>query len=162
MLLKRIYNWDAPKKDWTMRIDACEPCKGKGMVVNEACDGVVPCPEKCDSGVLKKSIPPVVAIKILNASPVMHFSPRLIEQGSMQGWLTVSSGKVILKGVDGEVSYKITDVPGFFCCHCNMPLTDELASRLHIKETHGKKKSPDPSNPSGYRKDNFYNCVKEG
>ena len=161
MLLKRIYNWKAPKKEWTTREDDCEPCKGKGVIVNDAGDGVMPCPEKCVNGILKKNIPPVVGVQILRANDRMHFSPRLIEQGSIQGWLTLSDGKLIIKGQDNKVSYKIEHTPGFFCCHCEKPLGDGSSGAIHVQGFHKNKKSPDPGNPAGYRKDNFFDCVKE-
>ena len=162
MLLKRIYDWNAPKKKWTTREESCGACKGRGVVVNDDATGVMPCPEKCDKGVLKKEVPPVVAIKVLRAGKTQHFSPHLIEQGSLQGWLVLADGKVRIKGYDGDVTYKIERTPGYFCCHCQKPLDDGKSGSVHVQGTHAGAKSPDPGNPIGYRKDNFYDCVKEG
>jgi len=105
--------------------------------------------------------PKVKGIKVLHAGDEHHFSPRLIEGGVSEGWLSMSQGKIIIHGEGGDVAYKIVRAPGYYCCHCNAKLDDGGATaRAHLA-THKAKKSPDVNNPAGYRKDNFYAGVKE-
>jgi hypothetical protein len=98
----------------------------------------------------------VKGIKVLHASDEHHFSPRLIEGGVSEGWLSMGKGKITIHGEGGDVVYNIARAPGYYCCHCNMKLDDGgVLAQSHVA-THKAKKSPDKNNPAGYRKDNFY------
>lgn len=114
--------------------------------------------------------PPVIGIRVLSAKDRQHFSPNLIQQGTMQGWLTLGQGKIVLHEAGGQDHvYQIERTPGYYCCHCDDPIENaghfhdgiETVGRRHARDCGGLK-SPDPQNPSGYRRDNFYACVKEG
>jgi len=105
--------------------------------------------------------PPVFAIKILSAGPRQNFSENIIQLGMVEGWLTAGQGKIILHDADGQNhAYRIERLPGHYCCYCGMSL-DGGGRKKHVKADHRNEKSPDPNNPSGYRRDNFYACVKE-
>lgn len=105
--------------------------------------------------------PRVSGIKVLRAGPRQKFSTRFIEGGSAEGWLSMTQGKVILHGSGGDVVYRIERAPGYYCCHCERKLDDGPGGRVHVETAHAGKASPDPSNPSGFRRDNFFACVRE-
>jgi len=104
----------------------------------------------------------VKGIKVLRAGPRQHFSQRFLDGGISEGWLSIAKGLITIGGVDGPVKYRIERAPGHYCCHCHLKLDDSPSGQAHVKAKHGKSKSPDTSNPAGYRKDNFFACVKEG
>lgn len=101
-----------------------------------------------------------------------NFSERLVNSGVAEGWITLGGGKLTIKAEPENLVYTILRGPGHYCCHCGQPITDAalLVDRepsgariprglVHVIEAHGQAKSPDPSNPSGYRKVNGYECV---
>lgn len=112
----------------------------------------------------------VNGVKVLRARRVHHFTPDFVQGGAAEGWLSLSGGRITIHGVDGDVVYVIVRAPGHYCCFDDAALPDAgtmLASGLtigstHVKEVHENAASPDPSNPSGYRKENFYTGVLEG
>lgn len=106
--------------------------------------------------------PRVSGVKILRAGPRQNLSPRFIEGGVAEGWLSMGKGKVVLHGEDGDVVYRMERIPGYYCCHCGRKLDDGPGGQVHVAAAHKGTKSPDPSNPAGYRRDNFYACVREG
>lgn len=110
-----------------------------------------------------------------------HFSPRLIERGAAEGWLSMGNGQIVLKTAEGEpdAAFEIKAGPGLYCCFCDAKLDSELDARTHVLDEHAKEtggkgsvelgifdgeekirsghvKSPDSNNPAGYRQDNFY------
>jgi hypothetical protein len=105
--------------------------------------------------------PKISGIRILRAGPRQHFSQKIIDQGIFEGWLSMGQGRITLISEGGVVIYRIDRAPGYYCCHCQQKLDDGPTGQAHVETTHKKKKSTDPSNPCGYRKDNFYACVKE-
>lgn len=104
--------------------------------------------------------PVVNGIKVLRAKATQHFSPNILETGQREGWMTVS-GNVVTILSDPPVVYRIVRVPGYYCCHCQRPLDDGGVARAHLAAEHDGEGSPDPSNPAGYRRDNFYACARE-
>lgn len=102
-----------------------------------------------------------IGIKVVSAKKVHHFSPSLIQRGVTEGWIVMGKGMIVLAGEDGDVSYKIVRGPGHYCCHCQTALPDGQTSQVHVAANHEGEKSPDPSNPAGYRRDNFFACEKE-
>lgn len=107
--------------------------------------------------------PKVNGVAVRRAKQVQHFSPNLIDIGTEEGWLTYSGGYITIRSVNaGELKYRVACVPGYYCCHCGKSLDGEVAARQHVKAEHDGQKSPDLTNPSGYRRDHHYTCILEG
>ncbi|MFQ5757189.1 MAG: hypothetical protein ACE5H7_14015, partial [Acidiferrobacterales bacterium] len=92
--------------------------------------------------------------KVIRSSERQNFSTRLVERAVTEGWMSIGRGKIVTH-TRPELSYKIVREPGYYCCHCNKKLDDGPSARTHIEAAHAGKNSPDPGNPSGYRRDNF-------
>lgn len=115
------------------------------------------CPE-CNGRKVKMT---VSHVEIQRMKDVQNFSPRVLAKAEGEGWLTKTPTHVELKTADGIVKLKINRTPGLYCCHCNKPQDDSGAAALHVKYVHEGVTSPDPANPSGYRRDNYYACEVE-
>ena len=91
-----------------------------------------------------------------------HFSPRILERGMAEGWLSIVDGRVILRTADGDpsIEFSILEAPGTFCCFCNARQASSPDAQAHIAAKHADKKSPDPQNPAGYRVDNFHRAER--
>lgn len=98
-------------------------------------------------------------IKVLRAGDKQHFSTRFIATGQTIGYVSVADGMITLT-TKPKLVYNIIRAPGYYCCHCDAPMSDGAEARGHLEVEHKGKKSPDPSNPAGYRKDNFYACER--
>jgi hypothetical protein len=86
-----------------------------------------------------------------------------VERAVVEGWMSLADGHIVLKVERGEASpivYRIVSPPGFYCCHCEKALDDGSAARAHVAAAHEGQASPDPDNPAGYRRDNFYRCER--
>lgn len=117
--------------------------------------------EKGQPTLVTEKVPQVIGVTIKRPDKGRHnFSPRFLERGMAEGWLMREGNKITLKADNGTLVYTIERTPGYFCCHCKMPL-DDGAGKAHVQAAHKGEKSPDPNNPAGYRKDNFYACVRE-
>ncbi len=140
-------------------------------------------------GSVAAGAPRVDYIKVLRSNPRWHVSPTLVERSMAEGWLSVDEGKMVLKTGKGEsdLVYMIERPPGLFCCECDHALDDQHRARRHVLTEHlgadprilprdnselqkvfgellksGHFESSDKENPAGYRRDNFYACVKQG
>lgn len=105
--------------------------------------------------------PPLKGVKILRAGPLQRFSPDLIAKAMQEGWLSMGDGKIVLKGTNKTVTYKLTKVPGYYCCHCGEAQPDGVVAKMHVENAHKGKPSPDASNPAGYMRLNAYEGKKE-
>lgn len=56
--------------------------------------------------------PVVSGVKVLHAGPVQHFSPDFLTGAAAEGWLSREGDRVILRGADGAVVYRILREPG--------------------------------------------------
>jgi len=102
----------------------------------------------------------IADVRVLSAKKVQHFSPSVIERGAAEGWLSMANGLISIgKGKDA-VQYRIVRTPGYYCCHDNKPVDDGPSALEYIAANFKDVKSPDASNPAGYRRDNFYYCEK--
>lgn len=110
MMLKRLYNKEAPASEWLTVEEECPTCQGKGVVINDALDGVVDC-QDCEGGVRLRTVPPIVGVEILHAGDVQHFSPRLVKQGESQGWMRKDGANIVLSGSNEILTYKIVGYP---------------------------------------------------
>jgi len=116
--------------------------------------------------------PPVKCVRVEHTGvrPEQHFSVDLVDGGVRDGWISLSKGELTLHTVDeqDDLVYALKRTPGWYCCHCKQPLENanvvpegskvSLGTR-HVQETHLGKESPDASNPSGYERLNYYDCV---
>ena len=166
MRLKRIYNHDAPKKQWSTRMEVCRECD-RGKVVNAAGDGVENCLVCGGDGKMEIAVPPVRGIQVLRAGMVQRFTQNFINGALKEGWLSIGNGCMTINAIAGALTYRIVRVPGAYCCHCleSVPGGDSLAaakeSLQHVTQAHQGEDSPDPSNPAGYRMENCYTVVLE-
>ncbi len=165
MLLKRIYDHDAPKEKWSTRTEVCRECD-RGKVVNAARDGVENCLVCGGDGKIKIGVPPVSGITMLRAGPVQRFTQHFINGALKEGWLSMGDGRIMLAS-DPPLTYQIVRVPGSYCCHCDeavpggASLTAAEKSLQHVSQAHPGAASPDPTNPAGYRTENCYTVVLE-
>ena len=154
MILKRIYDRQADKSQWVPQYrDA------SGRITDD--------PRQVVSTVLQ---PPVVGVKVVYAGMQQHFTPEIVERGTVEGWLSLGQGRITIHGQDGPVVYRIVRTPGWYCCYCGAVIPDASAigpdgqtlGRHHVQGIHGDEgASPDPQNPSGYCRVNAYECVRE-
>jgi hypothetical protein len=106
--------------------------------------------------------PKVSGVNILRHGKTQKFSPRLVQGGLSEGWLEITGDTITINGKNKKLVYRIDTNPGYYCCFCNASVGDSSGATVHLSKEHKGKKSPDKSNPSGYRKDNFYACTKTG
>jgi len=107
----------------------------------------------------------VVGVRILNlgAGNSVHFTPDRVAKAIAEGWMVMTGKKLVLNAENGKIMYSIVRTPGYYCCHCKKPLSDGgLVAQMHVTEEHDNGLSPDPSNPSGYERINYLDCVEAG
>jgi len=109
-----------------------------------------------------------VQINRLPKNGLQKLTPKIVKRGIKEVWLTMDGTNIIIHDslTGKDVKFKITDVPGYECLHCNQKIESDrtgLGVRKHIKAEHSGKKSPDPKfNPSGYLYNDFYATQVEG
>lgn len=54
----------------------------------------------------------VNGIKVLNASPRWNVSPKLVNAGIADGWISTGGGKITINAVNGDFVYNILRGPG--------------------------------------------------
>lgn len=111
-------------------------------------------------------LPKIASIEVQRATKFWNVSAGIVERGLQEGWLTLGDGRVTLKTEDhlDNVVYKILRVPGHYCAHCGEKIEDDgrgTQARAHLAERGHPAASPDPNNPSGWRRDEFYACQLE-
>lgn len=119
----------------------------------------------------------LVGVRVLRSKPRQRFSTGLVQQGIAEGWLALDGGRIIIRAANGAYAYRILRGPGYYCCYCGASQPGSLEAQAHVA-THveaptspgwlrrivgGNKPPapPDPQNPSGYRRDDYYECVLE-
>jgi len=107
------------------------------------------------------AVPKFVGVNVLTAGPRQNFSERVFNRGIAEGWLAVSKGRITVTAKNGDVVYRVVRGPGYYCCHDGAPMSDGKAAQKYIAEKFNGVRSPDPSNPSGYERLNWFECVKE-
>lgn len=103
----------------------------------------------------------VNGVRILRAKKIEHWSPNLVEEGIAEGWMSASAGKFVVDGEGKQLTYRVVRAPGTYSCFTGEKLGGEAEARAHVAEVGKGKPSPDPSNPAGYRVDNFYTVVSD-
>jgi hypothetical protein len=104
--------------------------------------------------------PVVVGVEFLRVGQRQRFSPRALVGMAAEGYLTrTPSGLIEVRGAGKDagrtVTYRVVREPGVYCSFCELPLGSGEDARAHIASEHPGQASPDPSNPAGYRQDNF-------
>ena len=106
--------------------------------------------------------PVVAGVKVLHLGRKQKFSPNLLKQGAMEGWLAFAEGKITLTDIEGTKHvFKVVRVPGRYCSHCGIALESEEAARGHLASAHAGVPSPDPENPAGYMVTHAFKGVQE-
>lgn len=107
-----------------------------------------------------------------------HFGPAQIAKYESKGLITKTDTTITMHTVDGDMLFNIDHPPGRYCCHCGESLQNEqwedggafiaqgdsrlgAGARAHVAAKHKGKKSPDPSNPSGYKMKNYYGATPD-
>ena len=123
-----------------------------------------------------RQLEPAPYIRVVSSSKFWNVTQNVIDKGVLEGWLAIGGGNIVLNAVLDpirlgraeeppvnfvDVTYKILRVPGHYCCHCNEKIEDDgrgTQAREHLRTAHFGVESPDPQNPSGWRRDSFYRC----
>ena len=105
-------------------------------------------------------LPKISHVEVLHVGERQHINQRFIDNGVAQGWLTLGDGKLTFKTAADEDDFvlEIARVPGFYSCFTGEKLGGEDAAKSHAAAQHGE--SPDPQHPAGYRRNNYYECLK--
>lgn len=164
MLLKRIYNIEAPAEQWLGRRSPCATCRAKGVVITADLSGVEPCATCHGAKEVVDTVPPLAHVELRHTGTTagQNFSGGLVEAALREGWMTVSPGKITLHVQPEELVYSITRMPGRYCCHCAEKLPDDATgelARAHVGGLHAGVPSPDAQHPAGYCMLNHYECV---
>lgn len=101
----------------------------------------------------------VKGVRVLRAKKIEHWAPSLIETGLAEGWLGASNGKFVVAGEGKTLTYHVVRGPGHYSCWTGDKLGSEAEAKAHVAAVGKGKPSPDPTNPAGYRVDNFYTVV---
>jgi len=121
--------------------------------------------------------PKFAGVRVLRAGRRQRFSQGLVDEAVRDGWMALADGRITVRGVDKTLTYRIVRGPGYYCCYCGEPQPGAPEAKAHVtmhveapsnpswfRRLVGGRKAlelPDPQNPSGYRRDNFYECVRE-
>lgn len=104
--------------------------------------------------------PRFLGLKVKHAGPRQKFTILMVEELMRDGLMTMEGNVLILHAEAKQIRYRIVRQPGFYCCYCNHALKDSDEARRHVT-THDTSVMADSQNPSGYRLDHFYDCVRE-
>ncbi len=117
-----------------------------------------------DPNGLKSPVVSGIKLKRLSADGKQKITPKMVEIGQSERWLSHVGSKIVIHSEGGNVVFNIVQEPGRYCCHCGEKLPDDQtgeAARAHVTAKHAGKKSPDEQNPSGYAMQNYYDCELE-
>lgn len=90
-------------------------------------------------------------VKVLRAGARQNFSPSVLTEGFLEGWLTASDGEITFQGPPLTV-YRVLRTPGFYCRHCDARPADTADAQAHSLAAHGE--------PSAYERLNHYECER--
>lgn len=149
MLLKRHYT----------RPDNWAPQRNKPDAMGKLLD-----PHRAPGVLLNPPLFHHLEIEHSGTKPEQHFSARLVQRGQEEGWMHIQDGKLILYAQPDNLVYDIKRAPGRYSCFDGSKLPDDeddsgRLARAEIAAKYPGQKSPDPDNPAGYYKINYYDCV---
>jgi len=111
---------------------------------------------------------------LLPFMPPQHlWMPEFLERAQKEGWLKVRNvagetytsptnpraGELLVFLADRPCAYRITNPPGLYSCYTGERLPDKTAAIKHVAQQ--KAPSPDPQNPSGYRRMRWFESTLE-
>lgn len=109
-----------------------------------------------------------IQIKRFPVNGKQHLSPRVVNGGLAEGWLSITDAAITIHDEAGDLVLNVDRAPGRYCCHCGDKLRDDdrsdapgVFARKHVQDEHPGTKSPDSSNPAGYEKINYFECTVE-
>lgn len=100
-------------------------------------------------------------VKLLSLHQVQRFSVEHVMVAVVDGYMTLSRGRLVIHHSGGDVVYRIRRVPGVWCCHCRKRQRDGASARKHVIDAHAGHASPDKNNPSGYEQLNAIEGERE-
>lgn len=74
--------------------------------------------------------------------------------------LVVAAGNEFVWKTTPELRFRIVRRPGYCCCFDDEPMADRNAASAYVAAHYTGQPSPDANNPAGFRRDNFYYCVR--
>ncbi len=103
--------------------------------------------------------PDICGVEIITppANGEHNFSPKLIRDGLINGWLTVSQSDIVIHTPGTDVAFKINRAPGCYCTHCGATFehdTSRARIREHIQQHHAALAMP------GYEVINHYETTQ--
>lgn len=109
---------------------------------------------------LSVGVPICVGVHLRRAKTKWNLSPDLIMKSQQEGWMKLEGDTLAVTHSEGVLRYKVIAPPGYYCCHCGAALSEGgTTAQLHVANHEAE--SPDPQNPSGYKRNNFYACELE-
>jgi hypothetical protein len=107
--------------------------------------------------------PDVAYVEVIrHKSDTWRANDRFVNRGIAEGWLAIEKGRIRLTTApdQDDVVFAVVRRPGLYCAHCDCELADVKQAAEHV-QTHAPAKSPDPNNPSGWRRATYFDCVRE-
>lgn len=96
-------------------------------------------------------------VDVLKYSGRHRFTPRFVKYGIKHGFITEMNKRLTIYSPTRAFVYKQLQAPGTYCCFCNKALSNGAESLHHVRAHFATGESnPDRQNPSGYRRDEFY------
>lgn len=159
MKVKKVYDQDSLAK-WKTEVDVMfEKIKVKLLEVGFSEEEAT---NVARNRAVSSVAPPkvnYVELEHTGTSAGQRFSTHLVAQGVSDGWMVVLGDKLIIKAKPEDLLYDIKRAPGYYCCFDGKSLPDAIMAAAYVKQHYVGQQSPDPSNPLGYEKINFYDCV---
>lgn len=103
-------------------------------------------------------------VEVLRMGNEWNVSPELVAKGTKDGWLSMTSGELILHDskTKTDIRFDILQTPGCYCCYCGLECDNGGEAKSHIDSKHKGLSSPDQNNPAGYKIIHHFACVRKG
>ena len=111
-----------------------------------------------------------VEVRHTGIDAAQNFSTTLVAQAMAEGWMSIDGNVLTLHAANGDLRYTVKRTPGYYCCHNGAPMPISAAAygdgalaaveaRQYLKANGFEGvASPDPNNPAGYERINWYEC----
>lgn len=122
---------------------------------------------------------PLASVRLQGPLPERHrFPRRWLANQALDGWVTISGGRITLRLEDGDATYRVLSGPGVYCLYCDERIADAPADQQnypdaalrqaeaerqqqHVRACSGGEPSPDPREPSGRKHCAYYDAELE-